>query len=62
MELHVTRTPVNKHTELVAGASWSGNNELLTVGDDKLIWLWNVEGEPLALTAEVREAIYRLLV
>jgi len=53
MELHVTRTPVNKHTELVAGASWSGNNELLTVGDDKLIWLWNVEGEPLALTAEV---------
>jgi len=41
-----------KHTEIVTGVSWSGANELVTVADDKKIWMWNVEGEPQALLLE----------
>jgi len=53
MELSVTSHPVNKHTEIVTGVSWSGSNELLTVGDDKVVWMWNAEGEPQATLLEV---------
>ena len=43
----------NKHTEIVTGVSWSASNELLTVGDDKKVWLWNAEGEPQVQVIEV---------
>ena len=33
--------------------SWSASNDLLSVGDDKKVWLWNVEGEPQMLLVEV---------
>lgn len=33
--------------------SWSASNELLTVGDDKKVWLWNAEGEPQVQVIEV---------
>jgi len=53
MQLVVSSHPVNKHTELVTGASWSGSNELLTVGDDKVVWMWNAEGEPQSMVIEL---------
>ena len=52
MQLKLTQQPSNKHSEIVTGVSWSGSNELITVGDDKKLWLWNVEGEPQALLYE----------
>ena len=42
-----------KHTEFATGVSWSGANELLSVGDDKTIWQWTVDGEPQAQLMEV---------
>lgn len=48
VRMQVSQHPSKKHSEIVTGASWSGANELVTVGDDKKIWLWNVEGEPQA--------------
>ena len=52
MRYKVTQQPVNKHTEIVTGVSWSAANELLSVSDDKKVWLWNVEGEPQTQVAE----------
>jgi len=41
--------PTKKHSEFVTGVSWSSTNELVSVADDKKVWLWNVEGEPQQL-------------
>jgi len=49
----VSQHPTRKHSEIVTGASWSGANELVTVADDKKVWLWNVEGEPQSMMLEV---------
>lgn len=56
MELSVRNHPVNKHTEIVTGCSWSPSNELLTVGDDKLVWIWNVDGEPQSMVVPELES------
>ena len=50
-QLQVKQHPTPKHTELVTGASWSSSNELATVADDKAIWMWNVDGEPMVPAA-----------
>ena len=50
-QLQVKQHPTPKHTELVTGASWSSSNELVTVADDKAIWMWNVDGEPMVPAA-----------
>lgn len=52
MQLKVARNTTSKHTEIVTAVSWSASNELLSVGDDKVAWLWNVEGEPSAKIAD----------
>ena len=33
---------------MVTGVDWSAANELLSVSDDKTVWLWNIDGEPQA--------------
>ena len=53
MQLKVSQHPSNKHSEIVTGVSWSGSNELVTVSDDRKLWLWNVEGEPQSQLCEV---------
>ena len=55
VRLLVSQLPSNKHTEIVTGVSWSGSNELVSVADDKKIWLWNTEGEPQALLLETEQ-------
>ena len=61
MRWKVTRHPNNKHSEIVTGVSWSAANELLSVGDDKKIWLWNVEGEPQVQVTEMDSFCTELL-
>jgi len=53
VRMTVSQHPTRKHSEIVTGASWSGANELVTVADDKKVWLWNVEGEPQSMMLEV---------
>ena len=53
MRFKVNTWHTKKHTEFATGVSWSGANELLSVGDDKTIWQWTVDGEPQAQLMEV---------
>ena len=55
LSTHYRDVNTKKHSEIVTGASWSGANELVTVGDDKKVWLWNVEGEPQSLLLDVEQ-------
>eukprot|EP00736_Rhodelphis_marinus_P011394 Rmarinus@m.26806 len=47
MRLAVSQLPSNKHTELVSAVGWNNTNELYSYGDDKAVWKWSMEGEPL---------------
>ena len=53
MRFKVNSWHTKKHNEFATGVSWSGANELLSVGDDKTIWQWTVDGEPQAQLMEV---------
>jgi len=45
-----TMLDVPKHTSLVTAVGWAKSNkqyELLSCGDDKTVWKWHVEGQPI---------------
>ena len=46
--LKLAESSSTKHKEVVTGVDWSAANELLSVSDDKTVWLWNIDGEPQA--------------
>lgn len=53
MRLKITQGDANKHTKMVSAVGWSAGNELHSVGDDKLILKWSLDGEPGAQVSEV---------
>ncbi|KAL0481894.1 intraflagellar transport protein 80 [Acrasis kona] len=50
MRLKITEQQSNdlKHKDVCTAVGWSSNNELYSCGDDKTVWRWNLNGEPLA--------------
>ena len=42
--LKLAESSSTKHKEVVTGVDWSAANELLSVSDDKTVWLWNIDG------------------
>lgn len=43
--LHIFNTV--SHKDIVTCLGWNPSNELYTCSDDKTIWKWNMEGEPI---------------
>lgn len=38
-----------KHSELVSCVGWLNDNELFSIGDDQVIWRWDINGDPVSI-------------
>ena len=55
LKLSKRQTPV--HTEIVSSISWSGNNALYSVSDDKTIKKWDSSGESIGEKTQTTDFI-----
>lgn len=47
----VVRQQFNVHKDIATAVGWNAANELYSCADDKKVWRWNSDGEPLAEVA-----------
>jgi len=45
MKLKLKKNDKNGHTDMVCGVCWAPNNQLYSLGDDKVIYTWDANGE-----------------
>jgi WD40 repeat protein len=45
MKLKLKKNEKIGHTEMVCGVCWAPNNQLYSLGDDKIIYSWDTNGE-----------------
>ena len=45
MKLKLKKNEKIGHTEMVCGVCWAPNNQLYSLGDDKIIYTWDTNGE-----------------
>jgi intraflagellar transport protein 80 len=57
-DLQLSQQPVRKHRALVSGLGWGQNHELYTVGDDRVVNKWSLDGKFLGQVMELEEKTY----
>lgn len=45
MKLKLKKNEKNGHSDMVCGVCWAPNNQLYSLGDDKNIFVWDMNGE-----------------
>lgn len=45
MKLKLKKNDKNGHSDIVCGVCWAPNNQLYSLGDDKIIYSWDANGE-----------------